>query len=604
MKKLSDIHMERKNKSAKPRTLKSSLVIFVLGCWLVPISLFLLFTIFFYQKAYVDKNERLIRDSIANAAYLASVRLEEDIRVLQKPSYERDWEKEWISMKKGNISQKEFINDIKESLKTKYYSDKKFDLYAFYLEGVEEPPCYSSRIGFSYNDFQKEASPIVEKIRVEDTNYVQIRVIQNKVYIIRNLYTVSSYKKYGTLVVALNSDKIFDGFVMEHPENIALVFNTRDELLFPNADMREDNTHARKFYANMLTKLTPRGNYEYTETEDAGYVGYTYQIRTDNYNIAILYPAKKTDVYATLYKIYETVGIFFLLLIPFMFLTVYFLRIQVEEPVDELIELSKRISEGNLGTTSHKQMPNQELSYLLHSVNDMSTQLDYLFNSVYSEKLLRKDAQIMALQAQINPHFLNNTLEIMNWQARMSEDITVCKMIESLGTVLDHTMNRDNKKEVYLSEELRCVDAYLYIMSMRFGQRLQIERMIDESLLWINVPQLILQPIIENAILHGIERAKSGIITIHVHHDKIYTYLDVINTGKEISEEKIKKIQQILEDESMIPERNGKHTSIGVRNVNSRIKLVYGDEYGLQISLLPDKRFLSRILIPYRNTEK
>ena len=108
---------------------------------------------------------------------------------------------------------------------------------------------------------------------------------------------------------------------------------------------------------------------------------------------------KKTDVYATLYKIYETVGIFFLLLIPFMFLTVYFLRIQVEEPVDELIELSKRISEGSLGTTSHKQMPNQELSYLLHSVNDMSTQLDYLFNSVYSEKLLRKDAQIMALQA-------------------------------------------------------------------------------------------------------------------------------------------------------------------------------------------------------------
>ena len=74
----------------------------------------------------------------------------------------------------------------------------------------------------------------------------------------------------------------------------------------------------------------------------------------------------------------------------------------------------------------------------------MSAQVKYLYDSMYSEKLARKDAQIQALQAQINPHFLNNTLEMMNWQARMSGDTVVSKMIESLGTVLDYRMNGAN----------------------------------------------------------------------------------------------------------------------------------------------------------------
>lgn len=93
---------------------------------------------------------------------------------------------------------------------------------------------------------------------------------------------------------------------------------------------------------------------------------------------------------------------------------------------------------------------------------------------------------------QINPHFLNNTLEIMNWQARMSGDITICKMIESLGTVLDYHMDREDKRVIRLSEELRCADAYFYIISMRFGKRLVVERKIDNGLLQAMVPQLIL----------------------------------------------------------------------------------------------------------------
>lgn len=586
-------------KSDKPRTLKGSLVLFVLGCWIVPIVLFLIFSLGFYRKAYVEKNHRLIQNTVENTSYLVSTKIDENIHLLQKPSYEREWERSWSSMKKQGMSENEFLRVIKSSLQSKYSIDKRFNTYVFYLEGYDEPKCYSSRIGYSYKDYLKNVDEKITSLRKADNNYVQLKIYNNRLYILRNLYTVADYQKYGTLVVELNTDALFDEFLMEHPENIAISIDENENLLFNGSNRYVENLHEKRLYDKLIMSMNLTGNNESVVVEDGLYMGYGYQRKADNYKLAILYPAKKSDIFASLYQLYGILGIFVLLLIPFIILTVGFLHVQVEEPVKKLVVLSKRISKGNMGITEEARMPNQEMQYLISSMNDMSTQIHHLFNSVYNEKLLRKDAQIMALQAQINPHFLNNTLEIMNWQARMAEDVTVSRMIEALGTVLDHSMNRENQKEIYLSEELRCVDAYLYIMSMRFGQRLEIERQVDDSLLWIRVPQLILQPLIENAILHGIERVKSGKITIHVHHDGCFTYLDVINTGKEISVEKVEGIQRILEDANMIPEGSGKHTSIGIRNVNNRIKLVYGESYGLKVSLLPDKRFLSRILIPY-----
>ena len=245
-------------------------------------------------------------------------------------------------------------------------------------------------------------------------------------------------------------------------------------------------------------------------------------------------------------------------------------------------------------------MPNQEFQYMRESFDVMSAQVKNLFDSVYNEKLARKDAQIQALQAQINPHFLNNTLEMMNWQARMSGNAVVSKMIESLGTVLDYRMNRANVKEIHLAEELRCIDAYFYIMSMRFGQRLQIEKTIDEEMLGILVPPLILQPIVENAIVHGVERVQNGKIRLGIWHDENNAYLEVRNTGKKLTEEARERIRIMLsDDEEKLPEGTGQHTSIGIRNVNRRIRLVYGEEYGLAIVQEENLETVSTITIPY-----
>ncbi|MBP1755861.1 MAG: signal transduction histidine kinase, LytS, partial [Firmicutes bacterium] len=211
----------------------------------------------------------------------------------------------------------------------------------------------------------------------------------------------------------------------------------------------------------------------------------------------------------------------------------------------------------------------------------------------------RKDAKIIALQSQINPHFLNNTLEMMNWQARMAGDVTVSKMIEALGTLLNYSMDRTNKKMINLAEELRCVDAYCYIISMRFGKRLKIEKEVDHELLQLEVPQLILQPLIENAVVHGVEKVKNGTIWIKVFREERNAILQIINTGKMITPEDQDRVQRILEGKyEQSDGTEGRHESLGIHNVNERIKLIYGEEYGLTIRAIAEGETASTITIP------
>ena len=132
----------------------------------------------------------------------------------------------------------------------------------------------------------------------------------------------------------------------------------------------------------------------------------------------------------------------------------------------------------------------------------MSARLQTQFDCLYQEELARRDAQIKALQAHINPHFLNNTLESINWQARMSGDVKASRMIEALSTVLDAALDRKGMPEVPLSEEMRYVNAYLYIVTQRFGERLKVDIDLPGALMGCRVPRLILQPVIENAVEH------------------------------------------------------------------------------------------------------
>ena len=179
-------------------------------------------------------------------------------------------------------------------------------------------------------------------------------------------------------------------------------------------------------------------------------------------------------------------------------------------------------------------------------------------------------------------------------------------MIEALGTVLDAGMNRNNDRLVRLAEELRCGDAFLYIMSMRFGTRLRVEKEIKADTMQVKVPRLILQPLLENAIRHGIEKVNSGIIWLKIYpvedsggdFDGERIFIDVVNTSRPLGPEKMEYIEGIIcGRHAMDRGEPGAHTSIGIYNVNRRIQLIYGVQYGLGV-FQEGELFTTRITIP------
>lgn len=589
----------KKRKVKETKSLKRRILIFILVCWIVPTAVFFAFTTWSYQDSIVNKTEGVIEDQLDNVLSYASIRLDDAIEACQKPSYEKTWEKSWDDYQNEEITRDDFVQNIYNSMKSRYYTDERFDLYAFYMEGENDKPAFlSSRAGRSYSNYIEQVHNDVKKVIELDSSYTYVKIIDGRLFVIRNLYTTDDYVKFGTMVMELEKKAVFADIPMDMRNNLMVCMDEPGNVI-------EFTPSTDEGVREMVDKV--RGNYDssisgvMTMEENRAYNVYLLQKRYDNYHIGVVYWAKRSEIYANLYRIYIVATCMFILFIPIVAYAVHFLKKQIQNPITQLIEASKQMEEGKIGIeVQGPPMPNQEFNYLKRSFDSMSLQLKSLFKYVYDEKMARKDAQIQALQAQINPHFLNNTLEMMNWQARMSGDVVVSKMIESLSTVLDYRMNRANVQKIHLAEELQCTDAYFYIMSMRFGQRLQIEKEIDQDLLYILVPPLILQPIVENAIVHGVETRKNGTIRMKIYHDEDKVYFKVYNSGKPLTKEDMERIQALLANEEyLLPKYKDRHTSIGIRNVNQRIKLVYGEEYGLDITRDEEDWTVSTITIPY-----
>ncbi len=594
-------NMDKKEKKIRvfkrTNSLKSKLLVFMILCWGVPIAVFFAFTTISYRDGIVEKAEGIMEDELESAASFASIRIDDAISFCQRPSYEQTWEDAWRKFKAGEYSKTDYLVKINRSLKGKFNLSDRFNLYAFYREGSNNPACYSSRVGTSYAHYVSDIQPELQDIILSNSSYTNIRVVDGRIFIVRSLYTTVDYRCFGTLVVELNRNKIFRDVPLSVRSNMVVCFNDNNSIIdFTNPDDTKQNTMLEE----LLDEYDGTSNQKLIRDENGAYNGYLYQKKLDNYHIGVILFAQKRELYSSLYEFYAIVLVMLILFIPLFAYAVLFLRNHIQIPIRKMLAASKKMEAGEMGVVVEGEMPNQEFQHLKESFDSMSSQVKSLFEYAYDEKLARKDAQIQALQAQINPHFLNNTLEMMNWQARMSGDVVVSKMIESLSTVLDYRMNRANVKEIHLAEELQCIDAYFYIMSMRFGQRLQIDKEIDDNLLYINVPPLILQPIVENAIIHGVESVKNGTIHLKIFHDETKVYLQVRNTGKKMTEKDLARIHAILEgDESQIPKVPGRHTSIGIQNVNRRVKLVYGEEYGLTIVQGENCETISTITVPY-----
>ena len=200
----------------------------------------------------------------------------------------------------------------------------------------------------------------------------------------------------------------------------------------------------------------------------------------------------------------------------------------------------------------------------------MIGEIKRLVNEVYEEKMAQKTAEIKALQAQINPHFLYNTLDTINWMLLDRGEDDISDIIVNLGDLLKYSIS-GSSTEVPLKEEIKYIQSYLEIQKCRMEDRLEYSISIAENCMECRCPKLLLQPIVENAIKHGIEPlARGGKIEIEAFLGREGLNILLKDNGKGMEEEEIEKIQ------------SGK-ANIGLNNVMKRIQLLYGPEYGIRI---------------------
>ncbi|MDF2906669.1 MAG: signal transduction histidine kinase, LytS [Herbinix sp.] len=580
-------------------SLRRTLLVLVVILWMIPVGLLYSFMTISYRNNIIGKTTDLMEEGLKNFTYFNAQRIDEAIDISKKTSYEQVIEKAWRKYDSEKISKSELYRQITGNLTSKFYNDNRFEIAVFYLSDEPERIYYTKQKESKYIDIYKnEVSKEANSITEQDTSDAHIRVINGKIYIIRNLYTTTNYTKFGTLVLELNKDKLIDGIYLNKDYELAFYINDTNSMITYDTRM---TTHSHAGIINMLkAKYSKDVNRKIWKFQDKPYTGMIYQQKYDDFHFGAILVVNERVIFSELQDLYRVMFFITIIIIPVFIYMIYFISHHITKPMSVMIDAAKSLEKGDIGMLiEDRKMPNTEFDVLKSSFNQMSSEIKYLFDYAYSEKLARKDAKIIALQSQINPHFLNNTLEMMNWQARMAGDVTVSKMIEALGTLLNYSMDRSNKKMINLAEELRCVDAYCYIISMRFGKRLKIEKEVDNELLQLEVPQLILQPLIENAVVHGVEKVKNGTIWIKVYKVESNAILQIINTGKGMTQEELGRVHRILEGRyEQEDNKDGRHESLGIHNVNERIKLIYGEEYGLTIEPIADEETASTITLP------
>lgn len=216
-----------------------------------------------------------------------------------------------------------------------------------------------------------------------------------------------------------------------------------------------------------------------------------------------------------------------------------------------------------------------ELGILHTQFNQMVNQVNELIQNGYLNEILRKEAQLKALETQMNPHFLYNTLESINWRAKSVGAKDISSMAENLGTLLRITLDQ-NSKEVPLRRELELVQCYMTIQKFRYEDRLEYKITVPEDLYSCYMLKLTLQPLVENSIRYGLEENTEGCF-IHIlaerTSDVLYVYIK--NNGSAFEDQLLEK----LKTNQISPHGFG----IGLLNILQRMQLTYGEEYGLTL---------------------
>ncbi len=266
----------------------------------------------------------------------------------------------------------------------------------------------------------------------------------------------------------------------------------------------------------------------------------------------------------------------------------------IVRPIHKLIKSIEKVKEGNFNAYVDVK-GSYEIQRMGQAFNLMVSEVKKLIEQRDIKERERSKAEIAALQSQINPHFLHNTLGSIRLMAIAVNATSVKKMLEAFMKLLDSTVNRKGET-IYVKEEIEYLENYIYIMKFRYGSKFEVTFEVEKSILNNGILRFVLQPILENAIIHGVnDKEGLGLILIKGKEFENNLLFELVDNGVGMNTEQIKRF---LTDTN----RNERgYSSIGVSNVNKRIKLNYGERYGITIESVEEQYTNVKILLPKIN---
>ncbi|MDQ8738140.1 histidine kinase [Paenibacillus sp. LHD-38] len=270
----------------------------------------------------------------------------------------------------------------------------------------------------------------------------------------------------------------------------------------------------------------------------------------------------------------------------FMLSTVYYwIASSLTKRIIKLARHMRRVGSNNLSAYSDSTDDDgDEINYLTSSYNAMLQRIDDLVNKVHREELLRKEADYKVLEAQIRPHFLYNTLESIRMMAEVNDALEVADFTHSFGKLIRYSLSND-RSETTLKDELEHVKNFLLIHKNRVGERLHYEIDVDAKIDHFPCPRFILQPLVENSIVHGLSRLRSNwVIRIRIFEAEGYLRVEIQDNGIGMDADRFRIIQGVLHGNLDKESLQTKSSGLGLYNVHERIKSFYGNNSGLTLS--------------------
>ena len=393
----------------------------------------------------------------------------------------------------------------------------------------------------------------------------------------------------GVLLVDISYsslEQLFDGVSMGTGGYVYLISSDGELLYHPKMQLIDtgrvqENNYAAALYKDGTYQEEFGGEKRFVTVKSIGYTGWKVVGVTPE-NVVTL-----NGIKTRLFIVFLIV-----LILSILVLINSYISSRITNPIKELEKSVGVLEEGNLEAPVYMG-GSYEIQHLGKSISNMAAQIRLLMKDIVSEHEAKRKQEFDTLQSQLNPHFLYNTLDIIVWMIENEQKAEAVKAVTALARFFRISLSK-GKSIITVRDELEHVRNYLMIQHMRFKNKFSYEIRAEEEVLELSSLKLMLQPLVENAIYHGMEFMDGdGEIILRAWKEDAELYFEVSDNGLGMTEE---QVERLFSSSTHVASNRG--SGIGVKNVNERIKLYFGEQYGLTIDSEPDEGTRVRIHLP------